>query len=165
MDRARRRKKKELHRYEDENAALRDRLEAELTLERITEYFKQFHPICEEIWEGKASWCWRHTQFYTTGKQGLLFKQILDPFTSVQVEHANKELSKVYMRDKEEWFKNNHYCDNVLLPEFLVWMYMQMFQMERDDAAKRIRNTPIKPEDDFLDAYKREADSDTSSSE
>ena len=23
---------------------------------------------------------------------------------------------QVYMRDRTEWFANNHYCDNVLLP-------------------------------------------------
>jgi hypothetical protein len=41
------------------------------------------------------------------------------------------------MRDKTEWFANNHYCSNVLLPEFLTYMYMNMFSLDREEAATR----------------------------
>jgi len=66
------------------------------------------------------------------------------------------------MKDKTEQRENHDYVWKVLLPECLIKFYMDFFHLDKAAAEAKIRETPLRKQDDFhLDGYiPDESDSD-----
>eukprot|EP00088_Acartia_fossae_P043979 TRINITY_DN4657_c0_g1_i11.p1 TRINITY_DN4657_c0_g1~~TRINITY_DN4657_c0_g1_i11.p1 ORF type:complete len:646 (-),score=195.22 TRINITY_DN4657_c0_g1_i11:747-2684(-) len=152
--RLRREQEEEEERYEDENAGYRDRLTDELTQEKIAQYFQDYLPTLESIARGEEDWCWRYKAL-ARDDNNVQHNAICDPFTENQVQLAHNEMKKVFLRNAEEIGQNVRLVSFVLMPEFLIYVYSTMFNFDRDETMKRIRNTPLRAEDDHLGAWVR----------
>ena len=53
------------------------------------------------------------------------------------------------MRDQYDAIENKEYVQKVLLFEAMVTVYMDLFKFSKKEALQRIRETPLRKEDDF----------------
>lgn len=53
------------------------------------------------------------------------------------------------MRNHEERRDNNDFIWKVILPECFIKFYMDHFSVGKEEAEKRIKNTPLYEKDDF----------------
>ena len=53
------------------------------------------------------------------------------------------------MRDNEEKRENNDFIWKVILPECFIKFYMDQFSFNKEEAERRIKNTPLHEKDDF----------------
>jgi hypothetical protein len=54
------------------------------------------------------------------------------------------------MKDKNEMRKNHEYVWRVLMPECFIKFYMDFFHVDKVTAERNIRETPLRPEEDFI---------------
>ena len=87
---------------------------------------------------------------------------ITDPFTDDQLDWTLDEIGKVWMRNKKEQMDCNEYVWKVLLPECFIKFYMDHFKVSKEEAKKRISETPLRGEEDsdedeekVFDKYKK----------
>jgi len=149
-------RKERLAKEKIENLAWRDRLD-EITNEELLALFHKYLPTLKAIESGDHE-SWRHDKFYAPGaanRDGLLFAQIEDPFTTPQVDLLYKTVKNLWAPTEELWYEHRSYIAKVLVPELLLFIYQDLFGVNRDDAERRIRETPFRydPKNDvsFLD--------------
>ena len=128
-----------------ENALLRNRLEVEISESVLRKMFKKNMEYFEKIWKGKIESS-RHKAFKKSvrTRHALYYTMITDPFTDDQLEWTLEEIGKVWMKTKREQMDNNEYVWKVLLAECFIKFYMDHFGFEKEEAEKRIRETPLR---------------------
>ena len=131
-----------------ENAKLRNRLEREMSEEKVRGIFKAIIPHLEAIWNGRL-FSKRHEAFHKSvrTRQALYYTMITDPFTDDQLDWVLEEMSSIWMRTKKEQMENNEYIWKVLLPECFIKMYGDFFGFEKEEAEVRISETPLHKKD------------------
>ena len=72
---------------------------------------------------------------------------ITDPFTENQLQWTLDEMEKVWMKTERDYMENNDYVWKVLLPEIFIKFYMDQFNVSKSEAEQRIRETPLKSEE------------------
>ena len=125
-----------------QNEQLKTVLRAELTEEGIKRMFAENLEYLRGIRSGNIS-SDRHSKFFESAgsRQQLFYRQILSPFSDLQVDWTEREIFKHW--DKKQ---NEQYVSRVLLPECLIKIYMDYFGFIKTEAEKRIFETP--PSDD-----------------
>ena len=73
---------------------------------------------------------------------------ITDPFTDYQLDLTLELLGQVWMRNKREQLNNNEYIWKVLIAELFIKIYMDFLNVSKQEAEKRISETPLKGDDD-----------------
>ena len=143
-----RRKKEERKARFRENAKLRNRLERELTEEKVRGTFRAIVPYLKAIWKGREV-SKRHDAYHKSvrTRQALYYTMITDPFTDDQLDWVLEEMSSIWMRNKREQMENNEYIWKVLLPECFIKMYADHFQFSKEEAELRISETPLHKKD------------------
>jgi len=143
-----RRKKEERKARFRENAKLRNRLERELTEEKVRGTFRAIIPYLKAIWKGREV-SKRHDAYHKSvrTRQALYYTMITDPFTDDQLDWVLEEMSSIWMRNKREQMENNEYIWKVLLPECFIKMYADHFQFSKEEAELRISETPLHKKD------------------
>ena len=88
----------------------------------------------------------RHKEYYKSpgARHALYYKMITDPFTVKQLEWTLDEISKVWMRNEREQMDNTEYVWKVLLAECFIKFYMDHFGLNKQEAEKRIGETPLR---------------------
>jgi len=139
------------------NAVYRDQLETEITEPVLRQMFSNNLEYLQNIQAGRIPSS-RHTAFHKScrTRHALLYKMITDPFTDKQLDWTLEEMGKVWMRNKREQMDNNEYVWKVLLAECFIKFYMDHFGVDKNEAEKRISETPLR---------KSENDSDSESDE
>ena len=51
------------------------------------------------------------------------------------------------MKTERDYMENNDYVWKVLLPEIFIKFYMDQFDVSKSEAEQRIRETPLKSEE------------------
>jgi hypothetical protein len=145
-----RRKREERRARLRANALLRNRLESELTEERLRDLFKENLAHLHGVRAGTVP-SDRHFAFKESGpaRQALFYSMIGDPFTDQQQAWTLEEMSSVWMRNKWEQMDNSEYVERVLMPECFIKFYMDIFSVGKTEAEQRIAETPLRPEDDW----------------
>ncbi|XP_023336287.1 uncharacterized protein LOC111707416 [Eurytemora carolleeae] len=131
--------------FEKENEVYRDKLEKELTISQIKDWFRKNINYLKDIWSGKIQ-SDRHDIYIAGGRpaRDLIFYTILDPFTVDQQDCAFREMEKVWMKTKEEKRENWEYIEKVLLSEFLIKLYGDFFGIhKRQEYEVHNSNCPI----------------------
>ena len=143
-----RKKKEERKARCKENAKLRNRLEKELTEEKVRSMFRANIPHLKAIWNGQKT-SKRHEAFHKSvrTRQALYYTMITDPFTDDQLDWVLEEMSSIWMRNKREQMENNEYIWKVLLPECFIKMYGDHFSFSKEEAEVRISETPLHKRD------------------
>jgi len=143
-----RKKKEERKARCKENAKLRNRLERELTEDKVRGTFRAIIPFLEAIWNGRET-SRRHEAFHKSvrTRQALYYTMITDPFTDDQLDWVLEEMSTIWMRNKREQMENNEYIWKVLLPECFIKMYGDYFGFSKEEAEVRISETPLHKKD------------------
>ena len=143
-----RKKKEERKARCRENAKLRNRLERELSEEKVRGTFRAIIPYLEAIWNGIEP-SKRHEAFHKSvrTRQALYYTMITDPFTDDQLDWVLEEMSTIWMRNKREQMENNEYIWKVLLPECFIKMYGDHFRFSKEEAEVRISETPLHKRD------------------
>ena len=130
-----------------ENEKLRNRLQTELTEKEIQRMLKENSEYLREISSGNIS-SKRHDLFFESAgtSQQLFYRMISSPFSDEQVEWTEREIFK-------QWDKKQHglYVSRVLLPECLIKIYMDHFGLKKNEAEKRISETPLPESDEDSD--------------
>ena len=134
-----RREKEERRARFRENAKLRNRLERELTEEKVRGTFRASIPYLKAIWKGREV-SKRHEAYHKSvrTRQALYYTMITDPFTDDQLDWVLEEMSSIWMRNKREQMENNEYIWKVLLPECFIKMYGDYFGFSKEEAEMRI---------------------------
>ena len=143
-----RKKKEERKARCKDNAKLRNRLEKELTEEKVRSMFRANIPHLKAIWNGQKT-SKRHEAFHKSvrTRQALYYTMITDPFTDDQLDWVLEEMSSIWMRNKREQMENNEYIWKVLLPECFIKMYGDHFSFSKEEAEVRISETPLHKRD------------------
>ena len=131
------------------NAVRRDQLAKELTQPVLKMMFGNILGYLEDIKAGLIE-SWRHKAYYKSlnTRQALLYKQINNPFTNQQVDWAYKEFADRWLRTKQEHADNNEYIWKVLMPECMIRLYSEFFQVTMKEAEKMIKETPFDSDSD-----------------
>ena len=146
-------KKKEDYRKRlKENALLRNRLAQEISKNKLKQMFGNNLVYLKSIHEGET-YSARHEDFHKSenARQALLYTMITDPFTDEQVDWVLKEIKDVWMKNSKDMKMMGDYIWKVILPECLIKLYSDFFEMSRTEAEKRIKETPVEgeSEEDF----------------
>ena len=132
----------QLKKFEEENLRYRDCLVAELNESEIREMFQRNLPYLKNIWSGKETSDRKKMFLPGRGSKQMHF-MITDPFTNEHLDWTLEEISKVWMRNPREMNENNEFIWKVILPETFIKFYMDHFSVGKEEAEKRIQNTPI----------------------
>ena len=134
-----RRKKEERKARCKANAKLRNRLEKELSEEKLRGIFRDIIPHLEAIWNGQKD-SKRHEAFHKSvrTRQALYYTMITDPFTDDQLDWVLEEMSLIWMRNKREQMENNEYIWKVLLPECFIKIYGDYFGFSKEEAEVKM---------------------------
>lgn len=121
------------------NAKLRNRLEKELSEEKVRGIFRDIIPHLEAIWNGQED-SKRHEAFHKSvrTRQALYYTMITDPFTDDQLDWVLEEMSLIWMRNKREQMENNEYIWKVLLPECFIKIYGDYFGFSKEEAEVKM---------------------------
>ena len=140
-------RKKERKKRFAHNAILKRKLVLELTRPVLSDLFSRNLSYLDNIKAGRTS-SDRHMAFHTNPgtRQALLYRMISNPFTDDQVDWTYEEMTRVWMRTSKEYHDNNDYIWKVLMPECLIKLYMDFFNMPKEEAEVRIRETPLDEE-------------------
>ena len=143
--RARKERKKE---RQEVNAIMKERLTTEITRSELRRMFEENRPYLENIKSGQIG-SERHVAFHTNAgtRQALFYKMITHPFSDEQVDWTYEEMTRIWMKTKREFHDNNDYIWKVLMPECFIKFYMDFFDISREEAETRIRETPLGEED------------------
>jgi len=127
------------------NAVLRDKLANEVTESVLRRMFSENLTYLKNI-EAGVEESSRHKAFHKSSRtrHALYYTMITDPFTDEQLEWTLDEISKVWMRNKREQMDNNEYVWKVLLAECFIKFYMDHFGLNKQEAEKRISETPLR---------------------
>ena len=127
------------------NAVDRDRLEAEVTEDVLRRMFRDNLDYLKKIKIGEVESS-RHQAYNKScrTRHALYYTMITDPFTDYQLEWTLDEISQVWMRNKKEQMDNNEYVWKVLLAECFIKFYMDHFSVSKEEAEKRISETPLR---------------------
>ena len=134
------------------NAVDRDRLEVEMTEPVLKKMFSENLQYLKNIQSGVVESA-RHQAYHKSyrTRHALYYKMITDPFTDSQLDWTLEELGKVWMRTRKEQMDNNDYVWKVLLAECFIKFVMDMFDITKNEAEKKIAETPLKGEEDSSD--------------
>jgi len=127
------------------NAVLRDKFANEVTESVLRRMFSDNLMYLKNI-EGGVEESSRHKAFHKSSRtrHALYYTMITEPFTDEQLEWTLDEISKVWMRNKREQMDNNEYVWKVLLAECFIKFYMDHFGLNKQEAEKRIGETPLR---------------------
>ena len=130
------------------NAGYRDRLAAELTQPVLKRMFDDNLEFLKSIRDGRTESS-RHTAFHKNPmtRQKLLYVQINNPFTDAQVNWTLECMTEIWMKTPKERADNLEYVSSVLMPECLIKFYGSFFKISKEEAVKRIKETPFANED------------------
>merc|ERR1711923_605601 len=81
-------------------------------------------------------------------RQKLLYIQINNPFTDAQVNWTLECMTEIWMKTSKERADNLEYVSSVLMPECLIKFYSSFFQISKEEAVKRIKETPLDEDED-----------------
>ena len=146
-------KKKDFKRRLKKNALLRDRLAQEISKTKLKRMFESNLDYLKSIETGEM-FSTRHEDFHKSesARQALLYKMITDPFTEEQVDWVLKELKDIWMKNSKDVKKMADYIWKVILPECLIKLYSDFFEVSRSEAETMIKETPLEDEsEDELD--------------
>ena len=131
------------------NAMNRDRLEAEVTEPVLRKLFEDNLEYLKKIQTGEVESS-RHKAFHKSvrTRHMLYYSMITDPFTDYQLDLTLELLGQVWMRNKREQLDNNEYVWKVLIAELFIKIYMDFLNVSKQEAEKRISETPLKGDDD-----------------
>ena len=131
------------------NAGYRDRLAAELTQPVLKRMFDDNLEFLKSIRDGRTESS-RHTAFHKNPmtRQKLLYVQINNPFTDAQVNWTLECMTEIWMKTPKERADNLEYVSSVLMPECLIKFYGSFFKISKEEAVKRIKETPLDEDDD-----------------
>lgn len=130
-----------------QNEQLKAVLRAELTEEEIKRMFTENLEYLRGIRSGNIS-SDRHDKFFESAgtRQQLFYRQILSPFSDLQVDWTEREIFKHWDKKQDE-----QYVSRVLLPECLIKIYMDYFGFIKTEAEERIFATPPSDDEDSDD--------------
>ena len=131
------------------NAINRNRLATELTQPVLKTMFGNILGFLKDIKAGLIESS-RHKAYYKSLKtrQALLYTMITHPFSDQQVDWTLKELADIWLRTKQEHADNNEYIWKVLMPECMIRLYSEFFQVTMKEAEKMIKETPFDSDSD-----------------
>ena len=131
------------------NAINRKRLATELTQPVLKMMFGKIVGSLEDIKAGLIESS-RHKAYFKSLKtrQALLYTMITHPFSDQQVDWTLKELADIWLRTKQEHADNNEYIWKVLMPECMIRLYSEFFQVTMKEAEKMIKETPFDSDSD-----------------
>lgn len=140
-------KKKDFKRRLKKNALLRDRLAQEISKSKLKFMFESNLDYLKSIENGET-FSARHCDFHKSesARQALLYKMITDPFTEEQVDWVLKELKDIWMKNSKDVKKMADYIWKVILPECLIKLYSDFFEVSRSEAETMIKETPLEDE-------------------
>ena len=127
------------------NAVNRDRLEAEVTEVVLRRMFRDNLDYLKKIQTGEFDSS-RHKAYHKScrTRHALYYCMITDPYTDDQLEWTLDEIGQVWMKNKKEEMDNNEYVWKVLLAECFIKLYMDYFSVSKQEAEKRISETPLR---------------------
>ena len=130
-----------------QNSYFKDRLTTEVTDEVIKELFENNKEHLDGIRNGTV-FSQRHKAFHEgiKSRQSLFYTMVIHPFTDKQLQLTLDMISKTWSPDKTEALKNEEYVWKVLLAETFIKFYMDHFQVSKQEAEKRIAETPLEIE-------------------
>ena len=116
----------------------------QLPLENLRKMFREDMKNCEDIWTGRKKGSHKHNVFQDVVRRDeLLHRRSHESvFTKDQKLMLQDESSNRWMRNAQEREKNIQYINSVLLFEFCVNIYQQMFNIGREEAVEMISFTP-----------------------
>ena len=131
------------------NALYRIKLETDLTEDVLRQMFHDNLDYLTRISKGQEESS-RHTLYHESirSRHTLLYSMITDPFTEDQLKWTLEEIGKVWLKSKQEKLDNDEYVWKVLLPECFIKFYMDLFSIDKKEAEKRIRETPLRDDTD-----------------
>ena len=131
-----------------QNAVHRDKLAAELTEPLLRKMFGDNLEYLRRIQTGEVKSS-RHQAYHKSvrSRPALYYTMITDPFTDDQLDWALDEMSKVFMKTKQEQMDLNEYVWKVLLAELFIKIYSDFFSVDKIESERRIGETPFDDED------------------
>ena len=149
-----RRRRKELKEREAINAKLKERLVNEVTEDEIIRLFAKNKKYLQQIKDGKI-YSARHEAFHKSRRtrHDLTYKVIFHPFTDDQYDWTLREISKTWMSTEQDRFDNQEYVTKVLQSECFIKFYMDFFNLDKEDAETKIKETVVEEENadgDFI---------------
>ena len=130
------------------NGERAERLREEVTELELRKFFKDNLQYLKDIQSGIIDSS-RHKAYRKSARSrhALYYTMLTDPLSDEQLDWALEELSKVWMRTSKEQMDNNDYIWKVLLAEFIIKVYMDKFDMDKNQAEQCISETPLPYED------------------
>ena len=133
------------------NANYKQRLAAEITQPVLKRMFDDNLDYLKSIRDGQTQSS-RHIAFNTNQgtRQALLYTvcKYCAPFTDLHMDWTLDCMKEIWMKTAEERAANLDYIQKVLIPEFMLKLYMDFFNIPKEEAQKRIAETPLDEDED-----------------
>ena len=133
------------------NANYKQRLAAEITQPVLKRMFDDNLDYLKSIRDGRTQSS-RHIAFNTNQgtRQALLYTvcKYCAPFTDLHMDWTLDCMKEIWMKTAEERAANLDYIQKVLIPEFMLKLYMDFYNISKEEAQKRIAETPLDEDED-----------------
>ena len=128
------------------NANYKQRLAAEITQPVLKRMFYDNLDYLKSIRDGRTQSS-RHIAFNTNQgtRQALLYTEYkyCAPFTDLHMDWTLECMKEIWMKTAEERAANLDYIKKVLIPEFMLKLYMDFYTIPKEEAQKRTAETPL----------------------
>lgn len=132
-----------------ENGIRKQQLQLEVGEEKLLEILSLNIPYLEKIIR-LEEYSPRHEAFRRGGAQQvhLIYMEIFNPFSDEQVKIVVNVLRDIVMNIEMRKDCKEEFIAKVLLPEALIKVYMDVFQLEKAEAETRIFETPMSDDEE-----------------
>jgi len=150
MENQKREKKKREKEKRKENAVWRDKLQIELTQPMVRELFQLNKAYLSKMWTCETE-STRHRTYHScvANRNKMQFslnpfiRMITDPFSNDQLHWVLEEITEAWLKNPQDKRMDDDYLWKVMLPETFIKFYQDFFGLDRNEAQKRISETPL----------------------
>ena len=131
------------------NKLRRNQLEAELSQPLLRHLLVKNKEYFEKIVKREVQ-SYRFKAYFESGvtRSALRFLQISNPFTEEQISLCIEEIKEMLQTSFKELTETEEFVNSVMLPECLIKIYGDYFEVNKEEAEKMISETPLHAVDD-----------------
>ena len=131
------------------NKLRRNLIEAELSQPLLVQMLEKNKEYFEKIMKRDVE-SYRFIAYFESGlsRSALRFLMISNPFTEEQISLCLEEITKILQTGFKELTETDEFVNSVMLPECLIKIYGDYFEVNKKEAEKMISETPLHAVDD-----------------
>jgi len=125
------------------NRDRRNKMEADVSPEKLKEMFQENIEFIKKVFDGKIQTVRRDEYMKGGIHRDRLREKRFIPFSEDHLSALLEELSNLWMRTESEERNNSNFIWNVVLPEAFIKIYSDYFGMDKEQAEACVAETPL----------------------